>query len=137
MSPKKLKKGAQVLEPLPVVGDKELEAAKLKLADKLENNRLRSQMLYWLQQNNQSAAYKEARPADKKSYFDQWVAIQMSKGDRSGRHTQTSSKSRITEDEEVWMAKEEMFIQMGPNRAQSLINSNQLAHRPCKKNWFG
>jgi hypothetical protein len=132
MAPKKVKKGT-VLEPLPLVGDKELEAAKQKLEDKVENNRLRSQMLYWLSQNKQDQAYKMASPKVRKSYFDQWVAVQMSKGERSGRHSRTASKSKIVEEEEVWVAKEEMILTLGPNRAQALIDSNKLDHHPRRK----
>ena len=123
----------QPWRPLPLVSDKELEAAKQKLADTAENNRQRSKMLYWLSQNKQDIAYKDAPPKTRKNFFDQWVAVQMAKGERSGRHSKLTSKGKITDEEEVWMAKEQMSTEFGPKRAQSLIDSNKLEHRPCKK----
>ena len=137
MAPKKAKgassKAKAALEPLPLVNDKELEAAKQKLADKNKNNRLRSQMVYWLQQNKQHDAYKSAAPPVRKNYFDQWVAVQMAQGERASRHSKSTKKSKITELEDSWMAKEQMISVYGPNRTQALIESGTLEHRPCKK----
>jgi hypothetical protein len=136
MSPKKAaaKKGAkQPLNPLPLVPEKELEAAKQKLADKEDNNRMRSQMKYWLEQRDQLVAYRAASAKTRKSYFDQWVANQMQNGVRSGKQSRTSSKSQTSQEEEEWMAKEEMINKLGPKRTESLINSGNLQFRACKK----
>eukprot|EP00959_Pyramimonas_sp_CCMP1952_P324318 6788042-Pyramimonas_sp.AAC.1 len=74
------KKKASRLEA-PAVSEAQLAAAREMLQDAAARKRANSNLQYYLETNNKKADYTDMTPADRKDFFDKWIAHKMASGD--------------------------------------------------------
>ena len=112
----------------------EVEQAKQYLNDKENRKRMRSSMVWWLEQQGLKDKYDASAMASRKKIMEAYVAKHLKeKGEKSFTSSRTIDTSKVNTRGFEWIAKEQMLGIKGQHKTELIIKTcegDPKHHRP-------